>query len=297
MLLESGIDPNSSAERQMLDQAADRTATVTVSDVRTQGDVLDARVTVINKTGHKFPSGVAFRRAFIEFKVLDSGGNVVWASGRTNKVGVIVDQNDRPIEGELWWKRDCSERIAPSARLHQPHYQVISRQDEAQIYEELVSAPPDGDAPSCGAHASAAGPLTTSFLSSCARVKDNRLLPHGFLAMTDRTEIAQALGAGPELAEEVEPVGVADDADYRTSGGDSLHYRVPLAELKGSASAVQATLYYQATPPYYLQDRFCTSGGEDTRRLYYVAGKLQLDGTSAENWKLRVATSGPVAVP
>jgi hypothetical protein len=297
MLLDSGIDPISSAERQMLDQAADRTASVSVSDVRTQGDVLDARVTVINKTGHKFPSGVAFRRAFIEFKVLDSGGNIVWASGRTNKVGVIVDQNDRPIEGELWWKRDCSERIAPLARLHQPHYQVISRQDEAQIYEELVSAPPDGEAPSCGAHASPAGPLTTSFLSSCARVKDNRLLPHGFLAMTDRTEIAQALGAGPELAEEVEPVGVADDADYRTSGGDSLHYRVPLAELKGRASAVQATLYYQATPPYYLQDRFCTSGGEDTRRLYYVAGKLQLDGTSAESWKLRVVTSGPVAIP
>ena len=60
---------------------------------------------------------------------------------------------------------------------------------------------------------------------------------------------------------------------------------------------MQATLYYQATPPFYLQDRFCTSNSEDTKRLYYLAGKLDLTGTTAENWRLRVVTSGPVTVP
>jgi hypothetical protein len=60
---------------------------------------------------------------------------------------------------------------------------------------------------------------------------------------------------------------------------------------------VQATLHYQATPPYYLQDRFCTASGDDTRRLYYLAGKLQLAGTPAQSWKLRIVTSGPVDVP
>ena len=47
-------------------------------------------------------------------------------------------------------------------------------------------------------------------------------------------------------------------------------------------------------------DRFCTSGtsdGNDTKRLYYVAGKLDLSGTTAQDWKLRVVTSGPVTVP
>ena len=52
---------------------------------------LSARVTVDNKVGHKFPSGVGFRRAFIEFEVLDAKGKPLWASGRTNGAGVIVD--------------------------------------------------------------------------------------------------------------------------------------------------------------------------------------------------------------
>jgi hypothetical protein len=60
---------------------------------------------------------------------------------------------------------------------------------------------------------------------------------------------------------------------------------------------VQATLYYQATPPFFLQDRFCTSNSADTKRLFYLAGKLQLVGTMAQDWKLRVVTSGPVSVP
>ena len=70
-----------------------------------------------------------------------------------------------------------------------------------------------------------------------------------------------------------------------------------MAELNGKAAAVEAILYYQTTPPFFLQDRFCTSNSSDTKRLYYVAGKLQLAGTPAQDWKLRVVTSGPVSVP
>jgi hypothetical protein len=297
MLSDLGVDPIVSAERDMLDQAANRTATITISDVKTGGDALNARVTVVNRAGHKFPSGVSFRRAFVAFDVLDADGKVLWSSGRTNGAGVLVDQNGNPIAGELWWSDDCSARIEPSARLHQPHYQVISRQDQAQIYEELVSAPPEAGAPKCGVGARPEGALTTSFLSICARVKDNRLPPNGFLALDERKQIAIALGAGPSPAEETEPVAVGDDQDYGAGGGDALVYRVPMSELDGKPAAVQATLYYQATPPYYLQDRFCTASGDDTRRLYYLAGKLQLAGTPAQSWKLRIVSSGPVHVP
>jgi hypothetical protein len=72
---------------------------------------------------------------------------------------------------------------------------------------------------------------------------------------------------------------------------------VPLAEIAGTPAAVQATLYYQPTPPFFLQDRFCTSASDDTKRLYYLTGKLSLSGTPAADWKLRVVTSGPVTVP
>jgi len=310
MLWDLGIDSIPTSEGQMLDQAANKTATVAVSLVPNAGDMLRARVKVTSKVGHKFPSGVGFRRAFIEFLVLDAGGNTLWSSGQTDKggTGVIVDEKGVPIEGELWWKEDCSERIDPGARTHQPHYQVITRQDQAQIYQELVSDPPDGapasEAGLCGADAAPRGKLTTSFLSICAKVKDNRILPEGFLGLRDRMQISAALGADDNMAKETGPTGVGNDPDYVSSdpnaitgGSDTIEYRVPLAELGGPPAAVAATLYYQATPPFYLQDRFCTSNSADTKRLYYLGGNLKLAGTPAEKWKLRVTGSGPVSVP
>jgi hypothetical protein len=216
-------------------------------------------------------------------------------------MGLIVDQNKNPIAGELWWKDDCSARIEPEKRIHQPHYQVIIRQDQAQIYQELVSEPPkDATAQTCGPDAKPQGPLTTSFLSICAKAKDNRLLPAGFLKLDDRIQISRALGADVKMARESGPDEETEkhDPDYQRGGSDSLVYRVPLSELDGKrAAAVQATLYYQATPPFFLQDRFCTSKSTDTQRLYYLAGKLNLAGTIAQDWKLRVTTSGPVTVP
>ena len=69
-----------------------------------------------------------------------------------------------------------------------------------------------------------------------------------------------------------------------------------LSALKGRPAAVQATLYYQAIPPFYLQDRFCTAQGQDTQRLYFLAGHLNLTGTQAESWKLQVVSTGSVAL-
>ena len=128
-------------------------------------------------------------------------------------------------------------------------------------------------------------------------MKDNRLLPHGFLPREARLEIARALGGGAELADEAGATGVGDDPDYRSGGSDTLVYRVDLSTLSPGLAAVRATLYYQATPPFYLQDRFCTAAGADARRLYYLTGNLALRGSPAEDWKLRTASTGPVPVP
>jgi hypothetical protein len=78
-----------------------------------------------------------------------------------------------------------------------------------------------------------------------------------------------------------------------------VRYAVPLAALAagGEPASVRATLYYQAQPPFYLQDRFCTSKSSDTERLRYMVGHLDLDGAEAEGWKLQVATTGAVPVP
>ncbi|HUF78955.1 MAG TPA: hypothetical protein VMR44_08570, partial [Thermoanaerobaculia bacterium] len=303
MLGAKGLDPVLLTERAMLEQAANDTATVAVTDLRRDGDTLSARVTVTNRAGHKLPTGVGFRRAFLELAVLDSGGGVLWASGRTDGAGVIVDERGEPVAGELWWTADCAERLPVTP--HQPHYQEISREDQVQIYQELVTSPAPVADPECGHHATPGGQLTTSFLSICGHVKDNRLLPAGFLSMADRVRIAAALGdgarlgerAGVDLAEDAGPNGVGDDPDYVHGGGDSLVYRADLSGASGEPVYVRATLYYQAIPPFYLQDRFCTAKGADTDRLYYLTGHLDLEGTRAADWKLEVVGSGLVEIP
>ena len=151
------VDPLTTTERAMIDQA-ERTAAIDVSEVARDGDTLTAKVRVTNKAGHKFPTGVAFRRAFIAFSVVDKDGTGLWASGRTNGKGVIVDETGKPIAGELWWTAGCGARIDPQARAHQPHYQVITKQTEAQIYQEMPASPGDAADPSCGAQREAGRP-------------------------------------------------------------------------------------------------------------------------------------------
>ena len=294
MLVGKGLDPAFYTEDAMLDQAAHRTADIAVTAATIDASRLNAEVTITNRTGHKFPSGVGFRRAFVEFDVLDANGRVLWASGRTDRAGVIVDDKGQPVAGEMWWNKDCSERLDAGHLAYQPHYERISRQDQAQIYQELLAAPPAGSVGQCRREAPGSGELTTSFLSICSTVKDNRLLPHGFLALPQREAIAGAIGAGPDLAEQAGPAGVGEDADYRSGGGDALVYSVDLTGLPAPPASVQATLYYQATPPYFLQDRFCTSKSAATKRLYFLAGHLDLAGTAAQDWKLKTVTTGPV---
>jgi len=296
MLVSRGVASIDTTVNAMLQQAAETTAKIAVERVSQDDSAFAATVVVENLAGHKFPSGVGFRRAFLTFRVFDAEGTEIWASGRTDHRGAIVDETGAPIAGEYWWKPDCSALLTPDSLAYQPHYQTITRQDQAQIFQELVTAPPAAGTPTCHREDPPQGPLTTSFLSICSVVKDNRLLPHGFLDREKRLAIGAALGAGPDLADEVVPVGVGDDPSYRRGGGDRTTYRISKTDLKVTPAFVEATLYYQAIPPFYLQDRACTSHGADTDRLAWLTKNVDLTGTPAEDWKLRVVSTGKVAV-
>jgi hypothetical protein len=294
MLGSMGVPPLDLTRQAMLDQAAHRTATINVTGSHMSATALTASVTVTNQTGHKLPSGVGFRRLWVDFRVLDGSGRTLWESGRANPNGLITDELGQPIAGELWWKPNCGGRIA--GQPHQPHYEQITRQDQAQIYQELVTAPPTDTKAECGADAPPTGELTTSFLSICGKLKDNRLLPSGFLSLPQRVEISRALGAGEDMARDTSPVGVGTDPDYDAGGGDTLRYSIPLADMHGRPTAVEASLYYQAIPPFFLQDRFCTATGTDRARLTYIAADLKPKEPAAQGWKLFLVSSGQVAI-
>jgi hypothetical protein len=241
---------------------------------------LTSDVAVTNLTGHRFPSGVSFRRAFIEFTVRDRDGKLLFGSGRTNAAGVIVDMNGRPLPSEYVGSR------GPNGMAYQPHFwspgNPISRPDQVQIYEELLK---DAD-----------GRFTTSFLRQDVHFKDNRILPRGWTYA----------GPDPKLffgrpLQETHPDGVGMDAHYAdplgTNGQSVVRYQVALpAGTDTSSLQVSAKLYYQTVPPYYLNQRFEQAGNMPaTQRLFHIVTHFDTTQTYGmakpllENWKLLVA--------
>ena len=96
------------------------------------------------------------------------------------------------------------------------HFDVIERQDQVQIYESVL-----GD--------SASRP-TTGLLSAVRYLKDNRLLPRGFDKKTADAQIAV--------------VGDASSDSTFTGGGDTVHYRIDVANAERVAR-VDVSLRYQ----------------------------------------------------
>jgi len=260
------------------------TATIEVAQPAVDATTLSTEVTVTNKTGHRFPSGVGFRRAFIRFDVMDGGATdartkqpkIIWSSGATNEAGFIVDGDGRILESEYVGTNRA--RKGPA----QPHFwgkdHPITSSSQVQIYEELVK---DAD-----------GNYTTSFIRRNEIPKDNRLLPRGWTKD----------GPAPrsfkdEFLHATFPEGeAANDPSYQSGSGTSVvRYAVPLSRLGNadrSKLMVKATLYYQAIPPYYLTQRFEQAPhAPGTQRLFYLTSRLNTAGTPIEGWKLLVAAT------
>ncbi|KMK65731.1 cytochrome P460 family protein [Puniceibacterium sp. IMCC21224] len=257
-------------------QARDETADVTVA-VTAGYDGLLAQVDVTNKTGHRLPSGVGFRRAFLEVRAVDADGDMLWCSGCTNGAGVILGADKTPLKTEFL---DVVPEGATEA-LYQPHHQVIYDQNQVQIYEELTQ--------------NAKREFTTSFVQRDFHPKDNRLTPHGTL--DPGSDAFQAKFGDSAVTEAfmkaTRPEGRAlQDPDFKP-GTDRTEYRISLpAGIDLKKVTVTATLYSQAIPPYYLRQRFVTAPtGPATQRLYYLASRLQTEGTLIADWKLKVTSA------
>ncbi|HEX8424085.1 MAG TPA: hypothetical protein VF634_11765, partial [Pyrinomonadaceae bacterium] len=245
-------------KKSALDMARNETAQIEVADLRRTPKGLSAQVKVTNLAGHKFPSGVSFRRAFIEFRVKDGTGKTVWVSGDTNDRGVIGNCNAGQFVGGKCRPGQfvplLTESFASSSnprQIFQPHFEIIRSNTQVQIYEELVQ--------------DANGNFTTSFLSLANQVKDNRLMPQGW-----RED-------GPD-AKDTKPHGVdkaANPGYFDGSGSDVVTYEVPLDSTVRGPLTVTATIYYQTIPPYYLEQRFANApDGEFTKSLKYYVNNL-----------------------
>lgn len=254
------------AIRQADFQAKKKSAMVEITGLTRNGRQLTANVKVTNLTGHRFPSGVGFRRAFLELKVVDPQGKVLWISGRTNDLGILIGKDGKPLPSEF---HEVNSQTGK--QIYQPHYTKIDREDQVQIFEELIQSPE--------------GKFTTSFLNLETVVKDNRLLPIGW---------TKDGPPGFRWAEATMPHGeAAHDPEFTNGkGSDALSYVIDLPEEALKDARVVATLYYQSIPPDYLRDRLTTSpNSPPTQRLGYLVEHLQLKGTPAAGWKLQIGSA------
>lgn len=259
----------------MVQQAQTTTASISTNIVKAAGQQLIADVTVQNQTGHRFPSGVGFRRAFIQFQALDQTGKAIWTSGATDSHGVILGPGGKPLPTEFFLPGPDGKQ------QYQDHHDVqhpITSETQVQIYEELNT---DAD-----------GKITTSFIRRDEDLKDNRLLPQGW---REDAPIPQ-----PYL-HATYPVGraMADPIYHNGLGQSIVRYQIQLpAGVDASKVVVRATLYYQTIPPYYLQQRYDGApNGPGTKRLKYLVENMNLNGSPFANWKLMISQPSSAGAP
>lgn len=256
------------AEDAGLELARRRSARVELLELSAGRDGLEAEVQVTNLTGHKFPSGVGFRRAFVNFELQDGQGRVLWASGRTNGLGVILGGDGRPLETEFF---------GPEQQRWEPFHETIASQDQVQIYELHERDRQQR--------------LTTSFLSLYETVKDSRLTPRGWRPDGPWAEVTtpcayDASYRGGESGHD--PCRPLADPGYAGGGYDRIAYRIACDGRLSETRKVVARVYYQALAPYYLKQRFSDADGPDTQRLHYLGSYLRTEGTPVEDWKLLI---------
>jgi hypothetical protein len=169
-----------------LDQLQNRTATISLENVRLAGTRIYADVVVENLAGHKFPTGFPARRAWIHFVVTDGGGQVVFESGACNPDGSIVENNNDSDPSQV-----------------EQHYLAVVQPSQVQIYEAVLQ--------------DTERKVTTTLLEAASYRKDNRLLPSGFEKSAPYADIA----VRGEAREDVNFEGGGDEVEFIALVGDA----------------------------------------------------------------------------
>ena len=276
--------PLTNARESFLEMARNQTARVEIlsTEITPDGE-LKVKLKVTNLAGHYIPSGVNFRRMFLEFLVNDAEGNILWASGRTNSIGAIIEGVDGPVLP--------TELVLENPQAFQPHYQQITNEDQVQIYQEVVA---DSD-----------GNVTTSFLRRVFTIKNNRIRPEGFdpaFFFDSSSPFERALAEIPGEAK-FDPYYT----DPSLTGADVIEYVVKFDPATLAAvDNVKATLFNQSIPPFFLQQRFNDANvgaaeKENIERLYYITSHLNTEGATdksgqafIEDWKLMLTTDSEI---
>ena len=194
-----------------LTQLQENTATVAATASWSDNE-LAVTVDVTNLAGHKFPSGLPSRRAWLHVTVADATGAIRFESGAPLEDGKIAGNDAEPAEPNDPLPLDAYE----------PHYETITSADQVQIYEPVML--------------NDQGDVTYTLLRAYEYAKDNRLMPAGF----------EKGSADPDIAVHG---NAAEDADF-IGGSDRIVYRLDVTGASGELTVTVELLFQTLSYPF-----------------------------------------------
>jgi hypothetical protein len=192
------------AKENLTQNAVDMFITTTYKN-----DSLNVFVKIENKTGHKLPSGIPFRRMWIHLKITDPLNNIVYESGKWNDAGEIDGLNSD----------------------YEPHYDLITDEDQIQIYEGVMV---DVD-----------GSVTNTLLRASSYIKDDRIPPKGFLTTHPSYDTVAIIGSAL-IDENFNKENLTEG-----TGSDIVNYRIPAAN--ETIYKIFAEVCFQAIKPRIVE--------------------------------------------
>lgn len=171
-------------------------------------DTLLARVAIKNKSGHKFPTAYPSRRAWLHLELKDEQNAILFESGG--------------------WDPEAGD-IAGLDSTYEPHYAVIKRNDEVQVYQAVMKDVDDK--------------VNYTLLRAAGYLKDNRIPPQGFTVN------------GPAYDSTAIEGFAAEDASFNNngSGSDTVYYKIGGID-KNSNYMLTVRLLYQTLSPRFVQN-------------------------------------------
>ncbi len=150
------FDSTINRSTRMLQQ---HTLDMVIAETNRTNDTLFIELALINKAGHKFPSGFPSRRAWVEVVAVTANGDTLFHSGQTDANFNLIAENED----------------------YEPHQQIINSEQQVQIYE-MVMGDVNGD-------------VTTVLERGYQHLKDNRIPPEGFNSQHFNYDTVQIVGA------------------------------------------------------------------------------------------------------
>ena len=179
----ASFDTTITNTKEFLKAAAD----VNITTTGFANGTLAFSVKVTNHSGHKFPTSIPTRRAWLHVKVTNTTGQTVFESGALNNTRQIIGVDDE--DG------------------YEEHHEKIDDDSEVQVYEPIMA---DTD-----------GNQTYTFMQASRYLKDNRILPKGF--RNDTPANAKPYG---EAVEDNDFVGGSDTVEYEVDNIPNDDYTI-----------------------------------------------------------------------